>query len=179
MLQHHGGIALSRGEQEAQGRAHSERHQHADEGHQKSGLPGVFQLPHVGGHAGAEHHDDDADLRDGVQKIAGLHNAQHPGPEDQAGQQRAHNLGQLQLLGDQAEHLGAQQNQRDVQQKIIRFQKYYPFLSGGSANNTRVYYRQNFRFFNPQFDPGPWPDGPGRVPARGNNIPPLRGAPGF
>ena len=129
MLQHHGGIALTRGEQEAQGRAHSERHQHADEGHQKAGLPGVFQLPHVGGHAGAEHHDDDADLRDGVQEIAGLHNAQHPGPEDQAGQQRAHNLGQLQLLGDQAEHLGAQQDQRDVQQKIIRFQKYYPFLS--------------------------------------------------
>ena len=80
----------------------------------------MLQLLNIGTHTGGEHQYNDTQLTELGQELRLCQNIQHGRTQDQSGQQRAHHLGHLETAGHDAQHLGAEQDQRQVQQIMIR-----------------------------------------------------------
>ena len=70
---------------------------------------------------GGEHKDNHAQLRHLVDEGGLLEKPQKCGAEYQSGHQRAHHLGHGEALGDDAEELGADENERQIQKEMIGF----------------------------------------------------------
>ncbi len=98
-----------------------QRGQDAAQGDHKGRTAGFFELVDIRLQAGGEHKDNHAQLRHLVDEGGLLEKPQKCGAEYQSGHQRAHHLGHGEALGDDAEELGADENERQIQKEMIGF----------------------------------------------------------
>ena len=95
----------------------------AAEGDEKGRLAGAFQLLDIGLQARAEHQNNDAQLRDLAEKVAGSDKAQNARPQNQTADQRADHLRKIDLFGQHGKGFGNQKNDRHVENKLIGFHR--------------------------------------------------------
>ena len=130
-------------------RAHDKRRGHAEQGDHEARLAAVFKLLDVRAHTGGEHQHDDAKLAELRGELCLRQQAETRGAEDETGEQRAHDLRHLELLRGKAQKLRAQQDQRKIQQIMIRHcipstNSLIAFLT----HFARLYSNAFFVFFN-------------------------------
>ena len=101
-------------ERAIQQRAAHQRHKHAHAGDQRSDGAGAHQLFQVRAQAGGEHQQHDADFGEDGNGIASLYQVQQARPDEQTGDDLAHDLRGLALAGDQRKEFSAQNNDRQV-----------------------------------------------------------------
>ena len=107
----HGPKAVERAVQQ---RAARQRHRHADAGDEGGDGACLEQLLQVGAKAGGEHQQHHADLGKDLNGIAGVHQPQKTGADEQARDDLAHHLRRAQLAGYQPEKLGAEHDDGKV-----------------------------------------------------------------
>ena len=100
-------------------RAHEKRHDHAEDRDHEARLAAVLELVDVRPHTGGEHQHDDAQLAELRGKLRLRQQPKPRGAENEARDQRAHDLRHLELLRGEAQNLRAQQDQRKIQQIMI------------------------------------------------------------
>ncbi len=105
--------------QPAEPGSHDQGDQHAAQGHAEARLSGAAQLPQVGAHTGGKEDDNDPQLADLSEKGRLRQHIQQSGTQHQARQQGPDNTGHLKFSGDNADELGAEKNQRQIQQIMI------------------------------------------------------------
>ena len=116
IFQHPGAFNQSRRSSAAgQSRVHDQRHDDAQQRHQKTGLSAVLQFVDVGSHTGGKHQDNDAQFAELRYELRFRQDIQTGRTKDQASQQSAHHLRHLETLGQKSQQLGSQQDQRKVQ----------------------------------------------------------------
>ena len=79
----------------------------------------MLQFVDIRAHTGGEHQHDDAQFTELGNEIRFRQHVEACGAQDQASQQGAHHLGHLEPLGQQAQQLGAHQDQGKIQQIMI------------------------------------------------------------
>ena len=97
-----------------QNRPEEKRDKDADAGDEQGGAAGLFQLGQVGIQPGAEHQQDDADLRHAGEEIRLGDPAQYAGADDQPGKDLPDDLRGVQPAGQQAEGFGGKDDNGKV-----------------------------------------------------------------
>ena len=106
-------------EEAGHGEARRERDDDADQGDDEGRLARALEPVQVGLQPRGEHEDDDPQLGDLIQKGGLADKAEAGRAQQDPRDEGAHHLGQGDPLGEDAQQLGAQQDHRQPQQKLI------------------------------------------------------------